>query len=340
MLERRISMRNRKYWLSFLFILILFIPFRVSGEELTERVIINFYQEIDENLLKDPMIEVHHLFEDYQAASVTIPVMMRDHLQTVSSVRFIENDPAVKTTSQIMNWGYKTLEIDRASQTGLTGKGVKIGILDTGVRENHPDLRLTGGISYVTGNSSYHDDNGHGTHVAGIIAAQNNGEGTVGVAPDASIYAVKVLDKNGEGNQSDVVKGIEWAIQQDLDIINLSITSPKGSFLLEQSLEKAYDQGILIVAASGNFPGIVSDEVLYPARYPSVIAVGSVNKSLKRSDFSYYGKGLEFVAPGENIFSTFNGSGAESYAESTGTSMASPFCAQEWLLYTNKPIRS
>ena len=110
---------------------------------------------------------------------------------------------------------------------------------------DHPDLRLAGGISFVNGITSYNDDNGHGTHVAGIIAAQNNGIGTVGVAPDAQIYAVKVLDKNGEGNQSDVVAGIKWAMEQELDIINLSITSPSGSFLLEETLQKAYDQGMI-----------------------------------------------------------------------------------------------
>ena len=322
-----------KYWLGFLFILILLTPFEVSGEERTERVIINFQNEINENLLNHPSIEVHHLFKDYQAASVTIPISMRDDLQASPSVRLVEPDPAVKTTEQKLNWGYQKLAIDQAAKSGLTGKGVKIGILDTGVRANHPDLRLAGGISFVNGITSYNDDNGHGTHVAGIIAAQNNGIGTVGVAPDAGIYAVKVLDKNGEGNQSDVAKGVEWAMQQKLDIVNLSITSSSGTHLLEQTLQKAYDQGMLIVAASGNFPGIVSDEVLYPARYPSVIAVGSVDQNLKRSDFSYYGNDLEFVAPGENILSTYNGNNEETYAEATGTSMASPFVTGMVALY-------
>ncbi len=129
------------------------------------------------------------------------------------------------------------------------------------------------------------------------------------------------------------LKGSNGRCRQKLDIVNLSITSSSGTQLLEQTLQKAYDQGMLIVAASGNFPGIVSDEVLYPARYPSVIAVGSVDQNLKRSDFSYYGSDLEFVAPGENIFSTYNGSGDESYAEATGTSMASPFVAGMAALY-------
>ena len=141
-----------KYWLGFLFILILLTPFEVSGEERTERVIINFQNEINENLLNHPSIEVHHLFEDYQAASVTIPVSMRDDLQASSSVRLVEPDPAVKTTEQKLNWGYQKLAINQAAKTGLTGKGVKIGILDTGVRTNHPDLRLAGGISFVKWN--------------------------------------------------------------------------------------------------------------------------------------------------------------------------------------------
>ena len=98
-----------KYWLGILFILILLTPFEVSGEERTERVIINFQNEIDENLLNDHSIEVHHLFEDYKAASVTIPVSMKDDLQASSSVRFIEDDPVVKTTAQKVNWGYQKL---------------------------------------------------------------------------------------------------------------------------------------------------------------------------------------------------------------------------------------
>ena len=106
-----------KYWLGFLFILILLTPFEVSGEERTERVIINFQNEIDENLLNNPSMEVHHLFEDYQAASVTIPVSMRDDLQASSSVRLVEADPAVKTTEQKLNWGYQKLG-NRSSRKG------------------------------------------------------------------------------------------------------------------------------------------------------------------------------------------------------------------------------
>ena len=320
-------MYKNKYLLGLLFVVVLLFPFKVNGEELTERVIIRFEDKIDKELLKDPSIEIHHIFEEYDAVSVTIPASMKDKLKAQSSIRFIEEDPEVKTTSQMVSWGYQSLAVETAVQAGLTGKGVRIGILDTGIRLDHPDLTLSGGASFVQGTTSPNDDNGHGTHVAGIIAAKNNEIGSVGVAPDAQLYAVKVLDSYGEGNQSDVVKGIDWAIEQDLDIINLSITSPSGSILLEETLQKAYDHGMLIIAASGNFPSSLNEkiDVLYPARYPTVIAVGSVNEDLVLSPFSYYGSDLEFVAPGEKIYSTINGSGTEAYGYSTGTSMAAPF---------------
>ena len=120
-----------------------------------------------------------------------------------------------------------------------------------------------------------------------------------------------------------------------MDIINLSITSPSGSLLLEETLQKAYDHGMLIVAASGNFPSSLNEkiDVLYPARYPTVIAVGSVNEDLVLSPFSYYGSDLEFVAPGEKIYSTINGSGTEAYGYSSGTSMAAPFVTGMAALY-------
>ena len=328
-------MYKHKYLIGLLFVVILFFPFKVNGEELTERVTIFFQDGIDTEILKDPSIEIHHIFAEYNAVSVSIPASMKDSLKAHSSIRFIERDPEVKTTSQIMSWGYQSLAVQTAAKSGFTGKGVRIGILDTGVRLDHPDLHLSGGVTFVQGTSSPNDDNGHGTHVAGIIAAQNNEIGSVGVAPEAQIYAVKVLDRNGEGNQSDVAAGINWAMEQGLDLINLSITSPSGSFLLEETLQKAYDRGILIVAASGNYPSSYNEQinVLYPARYSTVIAVGSVDEKQVRSSFSYYGSDLEFVAPGEKIYSTMNGSGNEAYGFSTGTSMAAPFVTGMAALY-------
>ena len=157
-----------------------------------------------------------------------------------------------------------------------------------------------------------------------------------------------MLGNNGEGSQSDVVAGINWAIEQNLNIINLSITSPYGSPLLQAALQKAFDQGIIVVAASGNSltPFLDNTDVLFPARYPTVIAVGSVNNNLERSTFSYFGNNLDFVAPGEDILSTYFGSGEE-YESMTGTSMAAPFVTgiaalykQEFPFLSNGEIRN
>jgi len=330
---------TQKVYSIFLFLFLLLIPFNVYGEQPTERVIIMFQHEIDYELLNEQDVIIHHTFDDLHAVSATISVAGKDALLDSPSVKFIEDDPEVKTTSQEGSWGYKSLNIEKTKQSGLTGKNIKIGILDTGIRMDHPDLQIENGVSFVQGASTYNDDNGHGTHVAGIIASKDNDIGVVGVAPDAQIYAVKVLNQYGEGNQSDVVAGINWAIENKLDIINLSITSSSGSYLLQEALQRAYDQGIMIVAASGNIDRPIYGEmnVLYPARYPSVIAVGSVNYDeigrLIRSDFSYYGKDLDFVAPGQDIYSTFVNVGGNDYGFSSGTSMAAPFVTGMAALY-------
>ena len=255
-----------------------------------------------------------------------------------SSVRLIEDDPVVKTNGQTASWGYDAINIQESKNLGYTGKGVKIGIIDTGIKVDHPDLHIAGGKSFVDGSTSYNDDKGHGTHVAGIIAALDNGIGAVGVAPDAQIYAIKALDSSGYGNQSDIIKGIDWAIEQQMDIINLSVTSSTATYLLEEAVRKAYDQGILIVAASGNaqYSFAAGQGVLYPARFSTVLAVGSVgtvDSQLQRSSFSYFGPELDFVAPGEDIYSTYIGVNSNQYALETGTSMAAPFVSGVAALY-------
>ena len=324
----------KKYLVLYLLVFLSIFPFKVYGEEGSQRVILIFKDEIEYDLLEDPSFDIHHVFEDLHAVSATIPISKKKELSTHSSIKFIEEDPIVKVDSQTSNLGYRELNVEAIKNTGLTGKGVKIGILDTGININHPDLHISGGHSFVEGVSSFNDDYGHGSHVAGIISAQDNEIGIVGVAPEAEIYAVKVLGNNGEGRQSDVVAGINWAIEQKMNIINLSITSPYGSPLLQEALQKAFDQGIIVVAASGNTltPLLDNTDVLFPARYPTVIAVGSVDNDFKRSTFSYFGSSLDFVAPGENILSTYFGSGEE-YESMTGTSMAAPFVTGIAALY-------
>jgi major intracellular serine protease len=210
-----------------------------------------------------------------------------------------------------------------------TGKGITIAILDTGCDLTHPELkdRIIGGRNFTNddnGNSEiFRDYNGHGTHVAGTIAASRNVKGVVGVAPEANLLIIKVLDRNGSGQYDWIINGISYAIEQKVDIISMSLGGPADVSELHEVIQKAVANNILVVCAAGN-EGDGQDsteELAYPGSYNEVISVGAINLERKISDFSNSNKEVDVVAPGENIVSTYlNGR----YAKLSGTSMAAP----------------
>lgn len=317
----------------------------------SDRVIISFKEEIDYELLEEMGAEIHEEFDAITAVSVTLPDETTvQSASTDSSIEYIEENSVVRAAAQTTTWGYRSIKANTASSLGYTGKGVKIAVIDSGINSKHPDLKVAGGVSKIANSSAFTDGLGHGTHVAGVIGAQNNSIGTVGVAPDAQLYSVKVLSTKGLGTLEGVVAGIQWAIDQKVDIINMSLTTVANNQTLRDITKKAYDAGILIVAASGNEreSGLYGD-VLYPARFPSVVAVGSVSQLNKLSYFSNYGPSQELMAPGENILSTYvNGTTTtqNDYAILEGTSVASPFAAGTFAQYmeayphlSNKQLR-
>lgn len=204
------------------------------------------------------------------------------------------------------------------------GGGVKVAILDTGIDLYHPDIMVSGNVTFVSGTTDGDDDNGHGTLVAGIIAALDNGIGYVGVAPEVELYSVKVLNKSGKGALSSVLSGIKWAIENDMQVINMSFGDPSEmSQSVIIALEEANSVGIVIVTGAGNggnIPG-EGENVWAPARYESVIAVGAANKQDARYASSSTGDALELVAPGVKIYSTAMHGG---YSYLSGTSAAAP----------------
>lgn len=309
-----------------------------EANDASDRVIISFKENIDYDLLEEMGAEIHEEFDAISAVSVTLP--NEQLVQTASndsSIEYVEENSIVTAAGQTTTWGYRTVKANTATSLGYTGKGVKIAIIDSGINSKHPDLKVAGGVSKVENSSAFTDGNGHGTHVAGVIGAQNNSIGTVGVAPDSLIYSVKVLSANGVGTLEGVVAGIQWAIDQKVDIINMSLTTINDDKALRDIAQKAYEAGIVVIAASGNEreKGLYND-VLYPARFSSVIAVGSVSKFNKLSYFSNYGASQELVAPGEGILSSFTDSKTtsnEDYAISEGTSVASPFVAGTFAQY-------
>lgn len=224
--------------------------------------------------------------------------------------------------SELLPWGIRAIGGEYfLEKDNINGDGVKIAILDTGISQ-HKNLEIAGGISFVSDSKDYYDDNGHGTHIAGIIAANKNSSGKVsGVASQADIYSVKVLNKNGIGSYSEVIEGIYWSIENKMDVISISFGGAQESEILHNAIKAAVKKGILIVAAAGNM-GYGEEREVYPARYPEAISVGAISETYDRADFSSTGSGIDIVAPGTNIISTSNN---EDYVTSSGTSVAVPY---------------
>lgn len=209
------------------------------------------------------------------------------------------------------------------------GKGVTVAILDTGCDTAHPDLkeRIVGGRNFTKddgGNPNvYEDYNGHGTHVAGTIAAIQNNTGVVGVAPEANLLIIKVLGQNGSGQYDWIIKGINYAIEQKADIISMSLGGPEDVPELHEAIQRAVTNDILVVCAAGNNGDgdDLTDEFDYPGSYNEVISVGAIDLERHSSTFSNSNNQVDLVAPGEKILSTYL---KGTYATLTGTSMAAP----------------
>lgn len=197
---------------------------------------------------------------------------------------------------------------------------MRVAVLDTGI-SNHPDLNIQGGTSFVPGEPGIADGNGHGTHVAGTIAALDNNVGVLGVAPDVDLFAVKVLGRSGSGSISGIAQGLQWSSNNNMDVANMSLGSPSPSPTLERAVNQATNSGVLVVAASGNSG---ASSIGYPARYQNAMAVGATDQNNNRASFSQFGTGLDIMAPGVGVQSTYPGNG---YRSLSGTSMAAPHVA-------------
>ena len=274
---------------------------------------------------------VRHAYRFLPAVAARLSEAQISRLRADPSVAYVEEDGKVYALGEQLPWGVDRIDAEIIHPNNK-GAGVKVAIIDTGIDIDHPDLDVAGGHRYIDSggidDENYDDDNGHGTHCAGIVAALDNEIGVIGVAPLALIYAVKVLDSDGSGYLSDVVAGIQWAIDNQMDIISLSLGTNYDSQTLHAACSAADAAGILLVAAAGNDYrtrwGREWNTVDYPARYGSVIAVGAIDNTDEKASWSSTGPGLELVAPGVGIRSTYwNGT----YETHSGTSMACPHVA-------------
>jgi major intracellular serine protease len=237
----------------------------------------------------------------------------------------VEEILTLEEARQKAGWSITAFNLPAAWAT-TQGEGVKIAVLDTGCDLDHPDLveNLLPGKNFVNPNKPPEDDNQHGTHVTGIICACNNDIGVVGVAPKSKVIPVKVLNGSGGGELRLVAEGIIWAVDNGADIICMSLGSPRPLASIRKAIQYAESKGIPVFVAAGNASkgNAYTKSLFYPANYPETIAIGSIDESLNRSNFSNTGDELDFMAPGGKIFSTVPDNW---YAFLSGTSMAGPF---------------
>jgi subtilisin len=280
---------------------------------------------------------VQHSFQLIPAVVARLPESEIANLRKNRDIAYVEESAlytaAGDDVESTNSWQVPRIEADQVHRGGNLGTGVKIAVLDTGIDYTHEELdaNYRGGYDFVFNDSNPMDDsyNSHGTHVAGIIAAEKNGTGVVGVAPEADIYAVKVLDGGGFGKVEWIIAGIEWAVSHNVDIINMSLSGPDRE-ALRDACDRARSAGVLLVAAGGNsLAG--SGPVHYPAAYDSVIAVTSTDPANMPAFTAPLGDELELAAPGVSILSTASGG---RFTTLTGTSQAAPCVAGTAGLFT------
>ncbi|MCL5278605.1 MAG: S8 family serine peptidase [Planctomycetes bacterium] len=267
---------------------------------------------------------VYAAFKLIPVVSAWVPVEGLAALANRPDVAYVEEDPPMYAFAQSTPWGVSRIHADLVWPGGNTGAGVEVAIIDTGIDSRHPDLAVVDGINYAgppekegsTDPADWNDGYGHGTHCAGIVAALNNGIGVVGVAPGVRLHAVKVLDNTGLGYTSDIIQGLEWCVQNHVQVASLSLGGG-GSTSLQEACDKAFAAGVLLVAAAGNSSG----PVRFPAGYPSVVAVSATDSQDRLAYFSSFGPEIALGAPGVDIYSTCKGG---SYTTMSGTSMACP----------------
>lgn len=266
---------------------------------------------------EDPLISMHEApRRAIRLSPITRP---KENPGSRRSPRRSSRPARVRTEAdQGIPWGVRHIRAPEVWNR-TTGHQVKVGVIDTGVDYSHPDLShsLERGINLIHRTLPPFDDNGHGTHIAGTIAAANRLQGMIGVAPRASIYPVKAFDYNGTAFVSDIILGIDWCVRNRMNVVNMSFGMISRSKSLFAAVANAYRSGVLIIASSGN-DGKRS-RIDYPARYKQTVAVGAINRLGKVASFSNRCEDIDIYAPGEKVLSCWPRGGRRIMS---GTSMA------------------
>ena len=275
---------------------------------------------------QDPMINWLSM-ADARGADFALP-STAGILKDISSLKALQSArPAQFTGTQETPWGIDRVKAPEAWKT-TRGEGVKLVVIDTGIDRTHPELagNIKGGWNTISKSGDFNDDNGHGTHCSGTIAAIDNDQGVVGVAPKVDLYGVKVLNAQGSGTFDDVIAGMQWAIDNKMQIASMSLGASQGNQSLADAVAAMAKAGVILVAAAGNSGGAVG----YPAAYPGAIAISASDSNGQLASFSSRGAKVAVIAPGVAVKSTYKGGG---YSTLQGTSMATPHVAGLMALY-------
>jgi subtilisin family serine protease len=274
-------------------------------------------------------------------------------IMKIPEVDYVQPDVKIKAFAQSLPTGINRVDGDLSSTKSGDGSGVvdvDIGIMDTGIDLSHPDLNVYRQVTFVSGTGSGNDDNGHGTAVAGVAGAKDNSQGVVGVAPGARLWAIKVLDSNGNGFMSDLIEGIDYVTQhaKEIEVVNLSFGGDGSSDALRTAISKSVSAGVTFAVAAGN--GAKDASSVIPASFPEVMAVSAIvdtdgkcggististtaGKDDAFASFSNFGSVIDMAAPGVLIKTTTRGS---SYTSFTGTSASTPHIAGAAALYKSE----
>jgi subtilisin/minor extracellular protease Epr len=311
-------------------------------------VIIMFKERQDLNLVGNLGGQVNIVYRFQPAVAAVIPMQAVDALSRNPAVEYVVPDLPIEPVGETLPWGVDRIGAPAVHAAGNKGTGINVAVLDTGIDKDHPDLSYVYGYDFSGDNDPDPEDYvGHGTHVAGTVAALDNDIGVIGVAPEANLYILKIFMDDGSGYYSDAVEALEWCIGtysdgvsgNEIQVISMSWGSEVeyGDPGIESWINQAYDLSILLIGAAGNEgnPGGTGDNVIYPARYENVVAVAATDDTNARAEWSSTGSAVELSAPGVSILSTYLDAG---YAVMDGTSMACPHVSGTAALVFNSPV--
>lgn len=254
--------------------------------------------------------------------------------ENIKSILFSVVGQEAVAPQQYIDWSHRNIHLEETRQKfGVSGRGVKVAILDTGIDPDHIDLRVTEGADFSGSRVGWRDLQGHGTHCAGIVAAKDNNLGIVGAAPDAELYAGKVLGDNGSGDYYSIARGIEWAVNKGVNVISMSLggSGPIANIVRNQ-IDNAINRGIIVCVAAGN-SGPREGTVGSPGNYSRCVTVAATDQNNCPAPFSSRGTTVDISAPGVQILSTYPGN---RLARLSGTSMATPLVSGIAALFVEK----